>query len=133
MPGKLFLPGGVAQHRELPACPALFHLPWQGVHIQGAQLQQPLAGKGQGLRGHVVQVAHQLADLPPTLLLGLAPEGPQTVGGGKLPGAQADAHLVHGHRGHGAKPGGELGEQGCPSGGAQLPLDGTAVDGHPRE
>ena len=123
------LVSGAAQHCEGPRGPALFHGDGSGGHVQGSIFQQPLPGKGQGLRRHVVDVAHQLGNGLPAALLRLAQEGPDAVGGGKLLGAGADAHSRHLHGGLGTEAFAEVGQQGGAGGGAQLAPDLPAVGG----
>ena len=68
-----------------------FHGAGGDVHVQSSLLQQAGAGEGQGLGGHVVDVAYQLQNLPVGLLGGLPQEGPDAVGLFKLLGADAHA------------------------------------------
>ena len=112
---------------------ALLHGAGGDVHVQSSLLQQAGAGEGQGLGGHVVDVAHQLQNLPVGLLGGLPQESPDAVGLFKLLGADAHAHGPGSHYRHGAEGLGEVGEQSGPGGGAQLPPDRPAVNGHPGE
>ena len=129
-PGQLILTGRVAQHRNHMAGTAFLHHAGSGVHVQRPLLQQPGAGVGQGLGGHVVHVAHQLGNLAVGGVRRLAPEGPDAVGPFKLLLAHAVANATGGHDGHGAELPGKVGHQSGAGGGAQLALHLAAVGGH---
>ena len=127
--GEALLVLGLAEHGEADAGTALLHGEGGAGDVQSALLQQPLPGKGQGLRRHVVDVAAQLHDLRLLGVAALAPEGPDAVGGGEFLFAHAVAGLLQGHDRHGAEACGKLGQQGGAGGGAQLAPDVPGVAG----
>ena len=124
-------PGRVSQHRQQVAGAALFHGAGQGVGVQSPFCQKTFASVGQGLWGHVVDVAHKLTDGTICATTALPQKDSDAVGPVKGLPAYTVAHTVRRHDGHGAKLLGERGQKGGTSGGAQLPQDLTAVSGYP--
>ena len=113
---------------------ALFHGAGHRIDVQRPQVQQAGAGKGERLRGHVVDVAHQLHDLA-VCLRPLSPPGrpgrswPVQTSFVPMPTPTASTDIT----GMGPKDSGEVGQQGRPGGCAELPLDRAAIDGHARQ